>query len=427
MNETEQLWSRCLATLEVNSATLLSQSIHDPFRRVYIVNEHVYKLVAWQHETSGKLRQQDLAGELDILRHCAGVRGIPSVTDYVKTEEFEAIVMKRLPGKPMSSLKISLPRLLLILTRLGVILFKLSLRGVSHNDISPINILITSTGSVSLIDFDQSTRTKCVPAFIRQFIGISIGDVKIHSSLFTIIRKYLKRSRRNLSSYISRLLRRLLRLNHDRLIQSLPILPNDANCRLRNMRKAWKIAQVSNASSPSKILAYYSLDVEGYHFPGERPWVDRWNILCSITNYAGKRILELGCNMALLSCYLLKESNIRAALAVDVDAKILKAAEHVSLALGVKPSLKRVDFDDMNDWETQLVDFEPDIVFALSVLNWVERKERFLAFLVTFPIVIFEGHDHVDVESTRLRTVGFQQIDIVATTERGRQIILCQK
>lgn len=187
MNETEQLWNRCLKVFDIKSATLLSQSIHDPFRRVYVTNEKVYKFVAYLHENSGGLRYQNLAGEFEILSHCAGIKGVPQVMDYCKRGEFEAIVMKRLPGKPLSSLKVSWLKLFGILARISAIVFKLSLQGVSHNDISPVNILVTSTGSVCLIDFDQATRAKCVHALIRQFIGINIGGIKVHNSVFTIM------------------------------------------------------------------------------------------------------------------------------------------------------------------------------------------------------------------------------------------------
>jgi hypothetical protein len=66
-------------------------------------------------------------------------------------------------------------------------------------------------------------------------------------------------------------------------------------------------------------------------------------------------------------------------------------------------------------------------VFALSVLNWVQDKQRLLDFLGRFEEVIFEGHDSFDVESRQLGSVGFKQIDIVGVSERGRKIIHCRK
>ena len=425
MNEIAQLWNECLTVFNIESATLLSQSTHDPFRRVYTINDNIYKLVIRDHETSSPLRRQDFAGEYAILKHCTGIKGVPSIIEYFSNNGFEAIVMKRIHGKPLNTLNINWMRLSLILTKLSVILFKLSLRGVSHNDISQNNILVANDGTIFLIDFDQTNRVSFPEAFIRQFIGIKTRGIKVHSCLATIIRRRFKRFRKNLSAKISRLLKIASHNSDD--ITTLPVIDNDASFKLKTLLKAWQIAQVSDASSPGRVQAYYSLEVKGYHFPGERPWTNRWEILRNVTDYSGKRILELGCNMALLSCHLLSQANASAALTVDADKKILEAAEQLSLAFGVKPIIKCVNFDDEDDWETPLIDFKPDIVFALSVLNWVEKKDRFLVFLGKFPVVIFEGHDSIEVERARLYTVGFQHVDIVGTSERGRQITLCRK
>lgn len=424
MDKIEQLWCECLASFNISSAILLSQSTVDPFRRVYVVNGRIYKVVALRYEISKNLRADDLAGEFAILKRCAAIPGVPLPIVHYQNDEFEAIVMKRVPGEPLASLDISWLRLFLILTKLGIILLKLSWRGISHNDIFPENVLVTSQGSTSLIDFDQATRTNFLVALLRQFAGINVGLSKVHGSLVTISKKCVKKK---LSPKTIQSLKRLLRRNDNEILQVLPILPNDASFQVKTLLKAWQQAQVSDASSPGRTVAYYSLDVGGYHFPGERLWIERWNVLRSATDYSGKRILELGCNMALLSCFLLKDLYASAALAVDADAKILETAELVSLAFAVKPILKCQDFNAVYDWETELFDFKPDIVFALNVLNWVQDKQRFVGFLGRFQEVIFEGHDSIEVESNRLRDVGFQHIAQVGISERKRNILHCQK
>ena len=64
---------------------------------------------------------------------------------------------------------------------------------------------------------------------------------------------------------------------------------------------------------------------------------------------------------------------------------------------------------------------------ALSVLHWVQDKERFLAFVGRFDEVIFEGHDSSRTERSRLRQAGFTEIDLVDTSERGRPILRARK
>lgn len=427
MGKTSQIWSRCLKQLDIESAFPLSQSVHDPFRRTYILHDNIYKIVVLQRETSSHLRHLDMTGEYDIMKRCAGIKGIPLPVDFIRTQEYEVLIMKCLPGKPMSSLGIHWIQLLCILAKLSIPLFKLSLRGVGHNDVTSSNILITSMGSISLIDFDQATCAGFLSSLSRNFLGINIGGAKVHSSVYTIIRRRFKNFRRNIKFQIKSFISGLWKSDGENKRQYLPVLSSDANDNLKYMLKAWQIAQRSNANSPGKRLAYYSLNFEDHLFPGERPWIDRWGVFRSLTNYSQKRILELGCNMSLLSCYLLNESKAAAAFAVDVDENILRAAKQVGMAFGVNPLLKQIDFDSIDDWENELAAFNPDIVFALSVLNWVENKERFISFLGRFPIVIFEGHDHVDLECERLHMVGFNRTEIVGLSERNREVILCQK
>lgn len=424
MEKIEQLWSNCLGLFNIESGTLLHQSTLDPFRRTYVSNGYIYKVVALQHEITSNLRAQDLGGEFAILKRCAGIPGVPSVIAHHKTDEFEVLVMKRLPGERFTNLTVGWFRLFIILSKLAIILLRLSWRGISHNDILPQNILVTSKGSVSLIDFDQATRTQFLVALIRQFTGKNIGGSKLYGSLVTTLKKCV---RKKLSPRMVQFLRRLLRRNNNEAMQTLPVLPDDASSQLKSLFKAWEMAQDSDANAPGKYLAYYSLSLKGYYFPGERPWIDRWNMLRSITDYSGKRILELGCNMGLLSTFLLKDSQASAALAVDIDAKILESAKLISMAFGMKPVLKVQNFDDPEDWEAALVDFRPDIVFALNVLNWVHDKKRLLDFLGRFREIIFEGHDSFAVESKRLRSVGFKQIDAVGISERAREILHCLK
>jgi 2-polyprenyl-3-methyl-5-hydroxy-6-metoxy-1,4-benzoquinol methylase len=207
----------------------------------------------------------------------------------------------------------------------------------------------------------------------------------------------------------------------------LPTINDNADPKLKKLLDAWKLAQKSNASAPALPLAYYAIDFEEYHFPGERPWNERWNRFESITDYSGKTILELGCNMGLLSIHLLKEARAAKCIGVDHDKKILESAKLISEVFGVDPVFMQINFDSNKNWESELLSHNINIVFALNVLNWVNDKDRLLKFLSNFPEVIFEGHDTTEVERKRFRQIGFNTIEEIGYSERERIILRCRK
>ncbi|MBI3358975.1 MAG: hypothetical protein HY037_05300 [Nitrospirae bacterium] len=422
VDELEQSWSKALAESGIESAALLSCS-YDPARRTYADNKNIYKIILLHYETTSKLRAQDFQGEFMILKDCAGILGIPVAIECRRNGDFEILVLERIYGEPLDRLKIGLFQLFVIMIKLGVILFRLARKGISHNDIKAENVLKLSDGGVALVDFDQAVRVGFFESILRSFLGINKGGARVHYSVTVLLKDYLKK---NLPPKTVTLLKRMTGKDLSRK-HRLPSIPGDASPQLVALYKAWQLAQESDASSPGGMVAYYAFNFYGYRFPGERPWEERWTVLKKITDYSGKRVLELGCNMSLLSCFLLKEGGASAALAVDVDNKILGSAKLVATALGIAPSFTKQNLDDLDDWETTLSNFKPDIVFALNVLNWVKDKQRLLNFLGRFDEVIFEGHDAVETETERLSNIGFKQIRLIATSERKRPIMHCHK
>lgn len=421
-HKTEELWRRALAKCGIVHATLLSQSDYDPYRRSYVEKGHVYKIVLSKYECTSYMRAQTIEGEYKILKGCRNIKGVPQAIKYWRVDDIDVLELACFPGTTLNNVELTWPRLLIVLIRVCVIVLRLSIRGVSHNDILPSNILITENGSVILLDFDQATFEKPGVALLRQLFGIRRGGYPVYGSVLRTLKIEIVR---RLSPSTVQFLKKLLGRPQIESLYRLPTLASNASPAARTLLKAWEIAQHSNASSPSVPIAYYSLNFEGYHFPGERPWEQRWDMIRSITDYTGKRVLELGCNMALLSIWLLHEANAEAALAVDADKDILRAARLISQAIGVNPTLAQVDFDASDNWEAGLLASNPDIVFALNVLNWVKNKQRFLDFLGNFNELIFEGHDPVEVEIERLQSIGYTSIKPVGISERGRTILHC--
>ena len=391
----------------------------DPGRAFGAADDRFYKVVARQG--LGRERRQDARGEFELLRRCRGLGGVPEALELIEDAHRQILVLQRVPGRPLSALELGWPRFAWLMLRLTRLVWAIARRGVRHNDLRPENVLVAPDGRIHLVDFDQASAGGMAECLLAG-LGLPVGDAPVCNGLLAPLREQVQ----------ARLSPRLLRaLRGTRLRRArpgaLPALSADAGGSVRVLHEAWRIAAEAHASSPGRALAYYELEFDGVCFPGERPWAERWRCLRHVTRYTDRRVLELGCNMALLSTFVLKQAGASAALAVDHDPAILEAAAKVAMAFGARPEFCRIDFDRDDGWEDRLEAFAPDVVVALSVLHWVQDKARFLAFLGRFDEVIFEGHDSSRIERSRLRQVGFTQIDLVDTSERGRPILLARR
>jgi hypothetical protein len=393
----------------------------DPGRAFGVGGDRFYKIA--QGRAPLPSRRQDLRGEFELLRRCRGLAGVPEALELIGGGEFQVLALRKVPGQPLSRLDLPWSRFALIMLRLSAIVWALARRGVRHNDLRPDNIMVAQDGGVHLVDFDQASRGGLVECLLAG-IGLSVAGVPVCNGLLAPLRERLQA---NLSPRLIRALRATPLRSLRRQLPAPAPLPAEAGPELQAMDQAWRIAAAASATSPGEQVAYYELEFKGIRFAGERPWGPRWNRLRHVTGYAERRVLELGCNLALFSTFALKDARAGAALAVDADPAILEAAAKVAAAFGVAPEFRVIDFDRDPGWEDQLEAFRPDVVVALSVLHWVEDQARFLAFLGRFDEVVFEGHDSSRIERERLHQAGFAEVDLVDTSERGRPILLARK
>ena len=407
----------------VENIKFISESDEDPSRKTFLLNDIIIKSRKLEDDRSAHLRHNDLKDEYEILKFSSAVKGIPKTFHYNKNELYELLFLSYLPGAQLRNLQLSFIQTVKVTLQVLRILVRLSRKGICHNDVTPQNVLLTGKNNASLVDFDQAVRTTIVKAFAGNILGIRSEESKVSYGLNTIFKDYLRKHFPNFLYSLKRLIGRKPEFEK----HELPEIKDDADPKLKKLLDAWRLAQKSNASAPALPLAYYAIDFEGYHFPGERPWNERWNRFSNVTDYEGKTILELGCNMGLLSIYLLKEAGAANSIGVDHDKKILESAKLISEVFEVNPVFRQINFDSAKDWESELSSYKIDIVFALNVLNWVNDKERFLRFLSNFPEVIFEGHDTTEVERKRFEQIGFNTIDEIGYSERERIILRCRK
>ena len=168
-------WAKALDAVGLADAEFLRASQFDSARRAYRVGQQVAKVVLLPDETTSAQRANDPKGEFAVLQHCAGIDGIPKPVAVHAEPDVSALVVTYVAGAPADEVSLSFRKWLVVSFRLSALLVRLAARGVSHNDVTPRNILVTSSLRVSLIDFDQARVGSRARAFADNFVGVRSG------------------------------------------------------------------------------------------------------------------------------------------------------------------------------------------------------------------------------------------------------------
>jgi len=417
-------WERYVERRFGGTARLVSVSRADANRRVYRIGDRFAKVQKVGPQFFR--RANDLAGEHRILVKLAGIGGVCRNAEYHREEGWECLSYDGAAGESLENLLIS-GRLALsarLLADLLAVIVRVNHRGVCHRDLKAENVVIGPGGEVHLIDFDQAIEVPPLTALLVDVFGIGKPRQLGFFCFEDLVRGYRGQAPVWLRPASTGL--RLLRRSSRSWRRYHPARAAAAGDRpeVLMLQKAWEIARQSGASFPGGGVAYYSLDVAGCHLDGERPWTLRWSEVFKKVSFQGKTVLECGCNLGLFSAFARRAGAVRC-LGVDVNRDILAGSRLVSQALGVENEFRRVDFDADEPWEEELAGH--DLVIALSVLHWLKNWERFLAFLGRHREILYEGHDSVEQESARLRRAGFDKIDVLVVSERGRAVIHASK
>lgn len=422
-------WDQFIKNSLGERAFLVNVSKFSSDCRVYKTTEAVFKI---RRLTPSSIRGKNnsLEDEYLILKQMESVMGVPKAHSYKRMGQWEQIEMELLPelhgydptfGMPHETFKDfwDVARVTLQMNRLGC----------SHGDLHWRNVGRNVQGGLSVFDFDQACMEHPLRCALRDMFGLGTCERRSEVSLLDRLQgvRAVGPFLRSMAKLSNQLLKFILRtgstvLQRDRLTQ-LTLTQRaglQADPNLEMLAKAWGIAALSKASSPGVNVNYYSIDIGGINFPGERPWILRWERIRKNVDFRGKRVLELGCNMALLSIHA-KLSGAAACLGVDEDKEIVEAADLASRAFGTDVVCRQLDLGDSFPWEEDLKGF--DIVSALSVLHWIENKERVWSFIAKHKEVLYEGHESEQEAELSLRRAGFTHIVRLGTTERNRQMI----
>lgn len=423
----QQEWDNFIIKEIGDKAELISVSVTSSDNRVYLDENSVYKIRRLT-PASVRGRLNSLEDECLFMKRLTDYGNIASPISYKRLGQWEILEMTKISrliihdptfGQPREQFK----------DFLRIIKFAWSINriGCSHGDYHFQNIGLNQEGELSIFDFDQATIANPLQSFMRDFFGLGKyarpNDISLFRRAGNVQFIWLPiKAYRIFKKVCIRLLQKLQKKQSHyssttSFLNERVALLNDSSLNL--LTEAWDKASSSNASSPGSPLAYYSIDINGVNFPGERPWLFRWNTIHKSIIFEEKSFLELGCNMGLLALHA-KLSGAKSCLGVDVDHDIVGAAKLVAQAFNKDVSFRQLNLDDPIPWEDELG--VHDIVSLLSVIHWVKDKNRVWNFIGKHKEVIYEGHESDSEAEQNLRKAGFNTIISIGLSERGRKI-----
>lgn len=413
-------WKSISNQLLDTSAILVDVSPHNLDSRIYRSGNRIFKIRKIKPTPN---QESKLAKEHQVLLLIESKKNRINLDfhpRYVVSDGYEILEIDYINGLQIERFLEMKQASLRQLAKIAWKLLNLNLIGISHRDITTGNIKINETGEIMFLDFDQAIKTHPIKAFLNDFFGISIGISKAIHPLRQLALRIL------LSKYpfLKKIIKRVHKVTNQAPSAILKLDPSaEESQEIKKLKSAWNLAGQSNANTPGITSTYYSLQIGGFGFVGERSWENRWEAIKPYINCQNKKILELGCNMGLFSTFL-KLNGAKECTGLDIDKDVINAAKVVAQAFQVENNYFLENFDSLG-WEEKYRGY--DLVIALSVLNWLERKLEFLNFLSEHKELLYEGHDSFHVEYDRLISCGFNFIQVISVSERGRIIFYARK
>jgi hypothetical protein len=409
----EEAWDRIAREFLADSPQLVSVSR-------FIGDSRVYR----RGNVRGKIRsaKTPLPPGVNSLKDEAAIsRRVGVAATYRQKDGWEALLMPWIEGAPLEHGAVRQMRLRKRIRLISTILSelrRLHARGVAHGDLHVDNVLVRPEG-VAILDFDRAVTGSGARLWWEEMRSRSPGGTPRHPLwrlILLLLTPRLKGAQARLQA---------LRPMRGRTVKQSPgrsgHLEHTEDTDLALLRAAWALAEESDANAPGQGVAYYAFTYTGVHLSGERPWYLRWDQIRRGVEFDRKRLLELGCNMGLLSCFALLHG-ATSSLGVDRDRGMVGSARLVARALRVPAEFQAVDLASPEPWEDRLGG--ADIVTVLSLFHWLppDAQARLMTFLGRYREVLWEGHDHPDVEISRLRRAGFSTVITLAQSERHRAI-----
>jgi len=141
---------------------------------------------------------------------------------------------------------------------------------------------------------------------------------------------------------------------------------------------------------------YHSYNIDDINIVGQRTPKNRIFDMSKFIDFKNKKVLDLGCNVGAMLHHL---ENIERGIGLDYDGQCVETANNISKILGKNNLLfKKHDFDiDTFDELSEKIEFNPDIIFILSLGSWVKKWRELYEFCTKYnSIIVLEINNEIE-------------------------------
>jgi len=284
-----------------------------------------------------------------------------------------------------------------VLCKVAIMLVRMSLKGLAHNDIQAHNVIIDKDGSIHLLDFDQARREHPLKALYHNLVRGGLGGLM--GCYRRVVREYAKNM---LQGFVGIFGLKLERINKpapadDAAIRRFELdtpEPAELDRQTRQVLNLLRYTKTSNnAYSAQEFEAgYHSITIGGRRFKGQRSPDDRLQAVPF--DFKDRTALDIGCNQGGMLFEL--AGKLKHGIGIDFDSRMINAANRIKSATGAE-NLDFYVFDLENENLDRIQDFLPDakveIVFLLSVCMWIKNWRSVIDLCRAIsPALLFESN-----------------------------------
>lgn len=151
----------------------------------------------------------------------------------------------------------------------------------------------------------------------------------------------------------------------------------------------------NNWANTRTTFGYHSFDIEEIKIRGQRNPKERLEVFKKYINFEDKNVIDFGCNVGAMLFHL---PEIKKGIGFDFDGKCIEVGNNIKKILkNSKTELHVFDFDkdDFNELKSK-IDFNPDIMFILSIGAWIKNIIKILELCVEFKgVIVLETNNDV--------------------------------